>query len=137
MLAAGGWLAAGRGWAGGGGIGVGGGHRLWPSAAEVGRGEGNWDPEEEWLLELNAHLPAEIDANTRRYQGVRDRMRREHGGRLPVTFVQPGWRNAEESYRKLWAEEKDSTLKVRCVQAAFFVGVNCVPARMICNRKYS
>ena len=94
----------------------------------------NWDPEEEWLLELNADLPDEIDANTRRYKGVRDRMRREHGGRLPVTFVMAiGW----GGYREMWATPEDHAYKQRCVQAAFFVGVNCVPAEMVCDRKYS
>ena len=107
-LAAQWWLAAGQG-LGGRGLGAeaGAGDRPWPPAAapDEGRGEGgssdpeewpwlsagaggrpggtNWDPEEEWLLELNANLPPKIDANTRRYQAVRDRMRGGARGQAP------------------------------------------------------
>ena len=113
--------------------------RLAPGGWGLG-GEASWDPEEEWLLELNAGLPAEIDANTLRFKGVRDRMRREHGGKLPITFVSTeGARMGKEwGMAEMWADSADSAFKVRCVQTAFLVGVNCVPIDTVCgNRTYA
>ena len=102
-----------------------------------------WHPEEEWLLELNSALPARIDANTRRFRGVRDRMRRKYKGRLPVTFAYiskkggPDGLGVQEIYEEAWATPNDSVNKVRCVHAAYYLGVNCVPIEMACAKPYA